>query len=219
MQKNSKYSFIEISFSLFSPIFTKLYSMSSSFADSFLNGILNFYVPPTYLRAMGINRWPALASKTDLGQMILGGSITPISITYMRFFFSRSSKVQFSLYFQRHTFSSQVSSTSVSSRPRNETIGFRLILEGAHKTMINSCSHFGPSLRVIFFVSSFVVGFSMNQQSCYVSEFTINLFLRSLLAFLLRYFSYYTTSSLFGGSSFSIFTCYSSIHSFKYQNS
>ena len=93
MQKNSKYSFIEISFSLFSPIFTKLYSMSSSFADSFLNGILNFYVPPTCLRAMGISRWPAQASKTDFGHTIFGGSITPISITYIRFFFSSSSNV------------------------------------------------------------------------------------------------------------------------------
>lgn len=190
MQKNSKYSFIEISFSLFSPIFTKLYSMSSSFADSFLNGILNFYVPPTCLRAMGISRWPAQASKTDFGHTIFGGSITPISITYIRFFFSSSSNVQFSLYFQRHTLSSCASSTSVSSSPRNDTIGFLFILEGARKTIMNSCSHFGPSFRVIFLVSSFVVGFSMNQQSCCVSELTMSLFLRNLLDFLLRYFSY-----------------------------
>jgi len=67
--------------------------MSSSFADSFLNGILNFWVPPTYLRAIGMSRYPALASKTDFGQIIFGGSITPISIICMRFFFSNSSKV------------------------------------------------------------------------------------------------------------------------------
>jgi len=67
--------------------------MSNSFADSFLNGILNFYVPPTYLRAIGMSRYPALASKTDLGQIILGGSITPINIIYIRFFFSSSSNV------------------------------------------------------------------------------------------------------------------------------
>jgi hypothetical protein len=42
IQKNSRYSFMEISFSRFSPILTKLYSMSSSLADSFLNGIQNF---------------------------------------------------------------------------------------------------------------------------------------------------------------------------------
>lgn len=91
MQKNSKYSFIEISFSRFSPIFTKLYSISKSLADSFLKGILNFYVPPTYFKAIGIKRYPALASKTDLGHIIRGGSMTPINITYIHFFFSISS--------------------------------------------------------------------------------------------------------------------------------
>jgi len=39
----------------FSPILTKLYSMSNSFADSFLKGIQNFCVPPTYFNAIGIN--------------------------------------------------------------------------------------------------------------------------------------------------------------------
>lgn len=38
---------------------------------------------------------------------------------------------------------------------------------------MNSCSAFGPSLRVILFVSSFEIGFSMNQASCLSSEFTM----------------------------------------------
>ena len=91
IQKNSKYSFIEISFSHFSPIFTKLYSMSKSLADSFLKGILNFYVPPTCFKAMGIKRCAALASKTDFGHIIRGGSMTPINMIYIHFFFSISS--------------------------------------------------------------------------------------------------------------------------------
>jgi len=45
-------------------------------------------------------------------------------------------------------------------------IGFFLTFEGAQSTIMNSCSHFGPSFKVIFLVSSLVVGFSMNQQSC-----------------------------------------------------
>lgn len=93
IQKNSKYSFIEISLSRFSPILTKLYSISNSFADSFLKGIQNFYVPPTCFKAIGISRWLALASKTDFGHEILGGSITPINITCILFFFSMSSNV------------------------------------------------------------------------------------------------------------------------------
>lgn len=218
IQKNSRYSFMEISFSRFSPILTKLYSMSSSLADSFLNGIQNFWVPPTYFKAIGINRYPAHESNTDLGLTRRGGSITPINITYIHFFFSNSSKVYVSLYLDLHTLSSYYSSTSESSKFKNETIGFFFTLDGAHKTIMNSYSHFGPNFRVIFLVNSLLVGFSMNQQSCYVSEFTINQFLW-LLAFFFRNFSYLTTSSLFTGSSLSSFIFYSSMHSFKYLKS
>jgi hypothetical protein len=144
--------------------------------------------------------------------------MTPMSITCIHFFFSTSSK-EYSLYFYRHTLSSCASSTSCSSRFRNETMGFFLTFDGALRTMMNSYSHFGPSFKVIFFVSSFVVGFSMNQQSCSVSEFTMSQFLRNFFAFLFKYLSNCTTSSLFGGSSFSIFSYCSSIHSLRYLNS
>jgi hypothetical protein len=40
-------------------------------------------------------------------------------------------------------------------------------------TMIKSCSALGPSLRVILLVSSLEMGFSMNQASCFISEFTM----------------------------------------------
>ena len=40
-------------------------------------------------------------------------------------------------------------------------------------TIMKSYSAFGPSLRVILFVSSFEIGFSMYQDSCLISEFTM----------------------------------------------
>ena len=40
-------------------------------------------------------------------------------------------------------------------------------------TIMKSYSAFGPNFRVILFVSSFEMGFSMYQDSCLISEFTM----------------------------------------------
>jgi hypothetical protein len=48
-----------------------------------------------------------------------------------------------------------------------------LLAFGDLTTMIKSCSALGPSFRVIRLVSSFEIGFSMNQASCLISEFTM----------------------------------------------
>lgn len=44
---------------------------------------------------------------------------------------------------------------------------------GLLTTIMKSCSAFGPNLRVILLVSSFEIGFSMNQASCLISLFTM----------------------------------------------
>jgi len=48
---------------------------------------------------------------------------------------------------------------------------------GALTTITNSYSALGPNLSVIRFVSSFEIGFSTNQDSVFISELTMELFL------------------------------------------
>lgn len=51
---------------------------------------------------------------------------------------------------------------------------FSLLLAfGLLTTMMKSCSALGPSLRVILLVSSFEIGFSMYQDSCFISLLTM----------------------------------------------
>ena len=58
---------------------------------------------------------------------------------------------------------------------KNESRFSHFLAFGERTTTINSYSAFGPSLRVIRFVNSLEIGFSMNQASCLSSEFTMEL--------------------------------------------
>ena len=154
---------------------------------------------------------------TLLAQVSLGGSIVPHISTCIFLLSWRSSRLFSSLYSAFQTFSSLPSSMFWSSIFKNDTSGL-LAFIGALRTMMNSWSHFAPSLRVIHLVSSFEFGFSMNQHLCTDSEFTIKLFFQVFSYFFFKYFSYSITS-FWLGLDFSIFWSCSSMSSFRYLKS
>ena len=99
IQKDSKYSFIENSPSLFSPILAKLKSRSTSFYPLFLNWILNFCASETGFSSIGILFCLVIVSQTCLQKKRSGGSITTHNITFILFVFTDSFKYIFTTKF------------------------------------------------------------------------------------------------------------------------
>lgn len=62
----------------------------------------------------------------------------------------------------------------VKFRFKREIKVLAVLKSGALITIMNSYSHLGPSFNVILLVRSFVMGFSMNQQLCFTSEFSMS---------------------------------------------